>query len=155
MAMQPYRLPWLLVVALAVACAEGPREDDLDLDEQPEPPPEPDARSTYLDVFLGPGARICPPTLERLDAEVERIADALGVMPDPEQRIALYYGDVLVKELCDIEAEVGEFMWGGCASPDGVWIAAQPGAESHEIVHALRVREGLRGPPYWEDHHSR
>jgi hypothetical protein len=42
-------------------------------------------------------------------------------------------------------------MWGGCASPDGVWIAAQPGAESHEIVHALRVREGLRGPPYWEE----
>jgi hypothetical protein len=142
----------LLGVVLALmACGDEPSADDLDHVEPSEPAPIPDARSTYLDVFLGPGARICPPTLERLDAEVERIADALGVMPDPEQRIALYYGDVLVKELCDIEAEVGEFMWGGCASPDGVWIAAQPGAESHEIVHALRVREGLRGPPYWEE----
>jgi hypothetical protein len=144
---------WPCIVVLAApACAEESADDELDeMEEAPTPLPEPDARGAYLDVYLSEGARICQPTLERLDAEVERIAEALGVSPDPEDRIALHYGDWAVKELCDIEAEVGEFLWGGCADDDGLWIAAQPRAESHEIVHALRLREGLFGPPYWEE----
>jgi hypothetical protein len=148
---------WPFVAALAAtACGEGsagdePAMDDMDMVDPAEPPPEPDVRGAYLDVFLDPGTRICPPTLARLDAEVERIAEALGVSPDPEQRITLYYGDWAVKERCDIDYEVGEFIGGGCAQEDGLWIAAQPGAESHELVHTLRVREGLYGPPYWEE----
>jgi hypothetical protein len=149
--LRPARQSWLLVAALAAACAEDPAEDDLAPDEMPEPPPDPDARGTYLDVYLSEGARICPPTLARLDAEVERLAEVLGVPLDPEERIALHYGDWAVKERCDVEYEVGDFFGGGCADDDGLWIAAQPSAESHEIVHALRVREGLRGPPYWEE----
>ena len=144
-----------IIVLAAMACGEGSTGDGLDdmddMEEVPTPLPEPDARGTYLDVYLSDGARICQPTLERLDDEVERIAEALGVSPDPEDRIALHYGDWAVKELCDIEAEVGEFRWGGCADRDGLWIAAQPGAESHEIVHTLRLREGLFGPAYWEE----
>lgn len=143
---------WRLVAALtAAACGEAPADESIGEAGSPDAPPEPDVRGTYLDVFLAPDTRICAPTLERLDAEVERLSEALGVALDPEQRIALHYGDQLVKELCDIEAEVGEFVWGGCADRDGLWIAAQPGAESHEIVHALRSREGLFGPPYWEE----
>jgi hypothetical protein len=144
---------WPCVVVLAaMACAEESVGDELDdMEEAPDPLPEPDARGTYLDVYLGPGTRICRPTLERLDAEVERIAEALGVVADPEQRIPLHYGDHPVKELCDIEYEVGDFIGGGCADDDGSWIAAQPGAESHEIVHTLRIRHGLFGPAYWEE----
>lgn len=143
---------WGLFAALAAAsCGEEPAADDLDEPDPSEPAPEPDVRSTYLDVFLGPDTRICPPTLERLDREVERLAAELGVVPDPEQRLALHYGDWAVKERCDIELEVGEFMWGGCTAQGGSWIAAQAGAESHEIVHALRMRAGLTGPPYWEE----
>jgi hypothetical protein len=142
---------WPCIIVLATtACVEDSAGDELDAMEEPTLP-EPDARGTYLDVYLSEGARICQPTLERLDDEVERIAEALGVSPDPEDRIALHYGDWAVKEICHIEAEVGEFRWGGCADRDGQWIAAQPGAESHEIVHALRLREGLFGPPYWEE----
>jgi hypothetical protein len=154
MTMLPHRLVrclWPLVAFAATACGEEPSGDELDLDDASDPLPEPDARGTYLDVFLGPGARICRPTLERLDAEVERIAEALGVTLDPEQRINLHYGDHPVKDLCNIEADVGEFLLGGCANSDGLWIAAQPGAESHEIVHILRLREGLFGPSYWEE----
>lgn len=141
--------PWLLAAAFAAACGEESGED-FGLPESPDRP-EPDVRSTYLDVVLGPGTRICGPTLARLDAEVERVADALGVPIDPEQRIELHYGDHAVKDLCDIELEVGEFLMGGCTDGDGLWIAAQPGVESHEIVHILRVREGLVGPSYWEE----
>jgi hypothetical protein len=144
-----------IIVLAAAACAEDSAGDELedmaDMEEAPTPLPEPDARGTYLDVYLSDGARICQPTLERLDDEVERIAEALGVSPDPEDRIALHYGDWAVKELCDIEYEIGEFIGGGCADDDGLWIAAQPGAESHEIVHTLRIRRGLFGPPYWEE----
>jgi hypothetical protein len=144
---------WPCVIVLtAMACVEESAGDELDdMEEAPDPLPEPDARGTYLDVYLGPDARICGPTLERLDTEVERIAEALGVTLDPEQRIALHYGDHPVKELCDIEYEIGDFIGGGCADNDGLWIAAQPGAESHEIVHTLRIRQGLIGPPYWEE----
>jgi hypothetical protein len=142
---------WLVAALAATACGDAPAGGELDELDPSEPAPDPDLRSTYLDVFLGADARLCPPTLERLDAEVERLAEALGVIPDPEQRIVLHYGDWAVKERCDIELEVGEFMWGGCTERDGRWIAAQPGAESHELVHALRVREGLVGPPYWEE----
>lgn len=142
---------WPLVAALGTnACAEPPTEDMLEA-EMPEPLSEPDARGTYLDVYLSEGARICRPTLERLDTEVERLADALGVPLDRELRIVLHYGDWAVKERCDIDSEVGSFLRGGCADGDGSWIAAQPGAESHELVHILRTREGLRGPPYWEE----
>jgi hypothetical protein len=148
---RPCRSSWPLVAVLAAACTEDPVGDELHPDEMPEPPPDPDVRGTYLDVYLSQGARICRPTLERLDTEVERIAEALGVPLDPEQRIALHYGDWAVKELCDVEYEVGDFFGGGCADDNGLWIAAQPSAESHEIVHALRVREGLRGSPYWEE----
>ena len=140
---------WPLVAALAFpACADEMTEEP---DEMTEPLPPPDVRGKYLDVYLSQGARICRPTLERFDAEVERIAEALGVAPDPEERIVLHYGDWAVKELCDIEAEVGEFRRGGCADVDGQWIAAQPGVESHEIVHILRVRADLVGPAYWEE----
>lgn len=151
MIMPRTRCRWPLVAALAVVACGGDPAGEPDELESPRPAPEPDARGTYLDVFLGPGTRICRPTLERLDAEVERVADALGMAVDPEQRIALHYGDHPVEELCGIEAEIGDFIWGGCADDDGLWIAAQPGAESHEIVHILRIREGLVGPPYWEE----
>jgi hypothetical protein len=143
------RQSWLLAAAFAAACGDDPSEG-FGLPEAPDRP-EPDARSRYLDVVLSPGTRICGPTLERLDAEVERLAEALGVLVEPEQRIELHYGDHAVKELCDIELEVGEFLMGGCTEGDGLWIAAQPGVESHELVHVLRVREGLVGPPYWEE----
>lgn len=146
------RRAWVLIAALhGFACGEPSMGEAVDADLEPEPPPEPDLRSTYLDVFLDPDTRLCAPTLARLDAEVERLAAALGVAADPETRIVLYYGDVSVKERCDIDLDVGEFMWGGCADEDGLWIAAQPGAESHEIVHALRLHAGLAGPRYWEE----
>lgn len=144
-----FQRTFLAVALLAVAC--GQASDELGLDDPSEPPPTPDVRSTYLDVFLGAEGRICPPTLERLDAEVERLAEALGVPLDAEQRITLHYSDEAVKDRCNIELEVGEFLLAGCTHPDGDWIAAQPGVESHELVHALRVREGLVGPPYWEE----
>jgi hypothetical protein len=141
-----------VIVLVATACVEESAGDELDdMEEAPTLLPDPDSRGTYLDVYLSQGARICPPTLARLDAEVERLAEALGVPLDPEERIALHYGDWAVKERCEVEYEVGDFFGGGCADADGLWIAAQPGAESHEVVHALRVREGLRGPPYWEE----
>lgn len=147
------RRAWGLVLALvSFACGEPATDEGVDADlDEPEPGPEPDLRSTYLDVFLDPGTRLCPPTLERLDDEVERLAAALGVDADPEERIVLHYGAVSVKERCDIDLAVGEFMWGGCAQEEGLWIAAQPGAESHEIVHALRLHAGLLGPRYWEE----
>lgn len=144
------RHAWVLILALdGLACGESPVDDNVDA--EPSPGPEPDLRSTYLDVFLDPGTRLCSPTLERLDAEVERLATALGVDTDPEERIVLYYGASSVKDRCDIDFPVGEFMWGGCAQEDGLWIAAQPRAESHEIVHALRLHAGLSGPRYWEE----
>lgn len=152
---QGSRHGWLLLLAavFAAACGESPVDDDPDAapEEMPDPPPDPDVRSAYLDIYLDPGMRICPPTLDRLDAEVERLAEALGVDADPEERIVLHYGDWSVKERCDVEFEVGEFMMGGCAQDDGLWVAAQPGAETHEFVHNLRVREGFYGPPYWEE----
>jgi hypothetical protein len=143
----------LLVAAVsALSCGETTAEDDeLDPEEMPAPAPDPDVRSTYLDIFLEPSDRVCPPTVERLDAEVERLAEALGVVADPEERIVLHYGDQAVKERCDVELEVGEFLMGGCTRDDGLWIAAQPGVESHELVHNLRVRDGFYGPPYWEE----
>jgi hypothetical protein len=147
---RPGRHAWRLVAGLFVAaCGEAPAEEDPDFDDTPELTP--DVSGTYLDIVLGSSGLICQPTLERLDAEVERLAEALGVTPDPEQRITLYYSDDAVKELCDIDLEVGNFLLGGCAQRDGLWIAAQPGAESHELVHTLRLREGLFGPPYWEE----
>jgi hypothetical protein len=143
---------WLAAAFAATVCGDDPADGELDALDPSEPAPEPDVRSTYLDVFLDSDARICGPTLERLDAEVERLAEALGVIPNPEQPIVLHYGgDWAVKERCDIELEVGELMWGGCTQGAGLWNTAQPGAESHELVHALRVREGLVGPPYWEE----
>jgi hypothetical protein len=140
---------WTLVVVLAVqACVD----DRSDPDATPEPLPPPDARGEHIDVYLGEGARICPSTLERLDAEVERLSEVLAAtLPEPEERIVLHYGDEAVKERCDVELEVGEFVRAGCTSAEGRWIAAQPGAESHELVHYLRVREELVGPPYWEE----
>jgi len=144
---RPWFAPLLPTMVAAVACGQSPGDEPI----LPGPGPDADARGTYLDVFLGDDARICPPTLERLDAEVERIADALDLEADPDDPIALYYGGYFVKELCGIEADVGDFVRGGCADGDGEWIAAQPGVEGHEIVHALRVRAGLFGPSYWEE----
>jgi hypothetical protein len=123
----------------------------LDTDPEAEPMVEPDRRSAYFDVFLDPDARACSPTLERLDAELERLSSALGVGVDSEEPIELHYGGQSVDERCRTEPDVLEYFGGGCTDEDGRWIAAQPGVEGHGIVHALRRRAGLVGPGYWEE----
>ncbi len=137
------------LLALVAACAD-PAGDDLD--EMTEPLPPPSVRGKYLDVYLSDGDRICPPTLERLDSEVERISEALGLPPpDPEERIVVHYGYAAVDERCNANWVPGAIMAAGCAHTDALWIAAQPGTESHELVHHLRQREDLVGPRYWEE----
>lgn len=136
------------VALLGAACGEAV------MDGEPDPgvsPSEPDLRSKYLDVHLDPGARMCTGTRERLDAEVVRLATALGLETDAEERIVLLYGDHFVQSRCDIDAAVGDFFGGGCTDGEGEWIAAQRLAESHELVHWLRTHAGLRGPSYWEE----
>jgi hypothetical protein len=148
MIMRPLRLATML--ALVAACADDPAADDLD--DMTEPLPPPDVRGKYLDVYLSDGNRICPPTLERLDSEVERISEALGFPPpDPEERIVVHYGYAAVDERCNADRLPEQPRASGCASADALWIAAQPGTESHELVHHLRQREDLQGPRYWEE----
>lgn len=138
---------WAALALGLMACSEAA----TDIEPEAESRPDPDLRTTYLDVYLDPGARMCPPTRDRLDAEVVRLAAAMGLEEYPEHRAIFFYGDGSVQELCHIDAEAGEFWGGGCTDDDGHWIAAQHLAESHELVHWLRTNAGSRGPAYWEE----
>jgi hypothetical protein len=140
---------WAALALGLMACSDA--ATDMEPEPEAEPRPDPDLRTTYLDVYLDPGARMCPSTRARLDAEVVRLAAAMGLEEYPEHPAIFFYGDHAVQELCHIDAEVGEFWGGGCADDDGHWIAAQHLAESHELVHWLRTNAGLRGPAYWEE----
>lgn len=90
---------------------------------------------------------ICRGTLEDMEVQTMRVAKTLGVeVPYP---IQVDYGGLAVKEQCDSS----RFPVGGCAQglDEDTNVAAQPSSIYHELVHAVRLVNGRRGPAFFEE----
>lgn len=94
------------------------------------------------------GGPICRGTLELLDAEAERLAALMGLpLPSP---LLLEYGIEAVHEVCDVNESIDE---GGCVRGTGcdVRVATSFSPQVHELVHAVRFRNGVAGPSVLEE----
>ena len=91
--------------------------------------------------------RMCRGTLEDMEAQTVRVAKTLGV--DVPYPIQVDYGVSAVKEHCDSS----RFPVGGCANGLGedTYINAQPSSIYHELVHAVRLVNGHKGPAFFEE----
>lgn len=95
-------------------------------------------------------ARVCRGTLEL----IERVAGEAALLhgaPVVDVTVPLALGEQAVEVNCADQAL--EFQAGGCAQGDGVdtRVYTTMGLVLHEVVHAVRRRDGVRGPAFLEE----
>ena len=91
---------------------------------------------------------VCRGSLDDMEAQVVRVARLLDVsIPQP---ILVHYGPSAVDEHCT-GSSLGELS--GCARglKEDTYIAADGSSVYHELVHAVRLANGAKGPRFFEE----
>lgn len=91
---------------------------------------------------------VCRGTLDDLELQAVRVAESLRVgIPYP---IHVHYGPSALAEHC-IDSKKGQLL--GCARQlnEDTYIAADASSADHELVHAVRAVNGVRGPRFFEE----
>ena len=91
---------------------------------------------------------VCRGTLDNLEAQLVRVAAALDV--EVLAPIEVYYGPSAVVEHC---TSIPGVHVGGCTKGFGaeIVVASEFSSLYHEIVHAVRRSNGMRGPSFFEE----
>lgn len=89
---------------------------------------------------------VCRGTLDDLEAQVVRVAGLLDV--EVREPIEVYYGASAVEERCRDIPGIG-----GCTDGlyDETFVASGFISLYHELVHAVRFSNGIRGPSFFEE----
>ena len=91
---------------------------------------------------------VCRGTLDDMETQVMRVALSLGLdLPFP---ITVFFGPSAVAARC---STVPSGLGGGCTDGflDKTEVASEAPSVSHEIVHAVRRTNNIRGPSFFEE----
>lgn len=124
-------------ILLAIVCAGGCGDD----------PPR-DYLTDHLIVEPEDSKVLCDGSLDDWETQVLRVAAALKL--DVPYPITVYFGQSAVDEHCTPRPD---FNLGGCtgSAGDETYIAALHPSVYHELVHAVRRTNGIRGPSFFEE----
>ena len=139
-----------VVQAMACSASDSPSgpSSDANAVNQCEPrDPEPELLTDDLGLINHVGGPICRGTLVALDRELQRLSELMNL--PLESPLYVDYGDDAVLEHCDVVGQSAAGCVSGFECETRVATSFVP--QVHELVHAIRRRNGLDGPAIIEE----